>query len=151
VSTGVTEQERNQTRLRWGILLVVLSLLSCLALTILFLFQRANDIKIPEFLPVVLHSQLEADYLANPNPTRVPGVRLDLIWDTIRDREPGATDIDERQAILLNSLLTPVPTVTPALLACQGIHFIYASQDTWLDSANPEATTTKCAHLQCPS
>ena len=39
----------------------------------------------------------------------------------------------DRQATLLNGLLTPVPTVTPSLLTCQGIHFIYADQDTWIE------------------
>jgi uncharacterized repeat protein (TIGR01451 family) len=91
-----------------------------------------------KFVPVHLHSVLEANYSVDPNPPRLPGVRLDLIWEAISDHEQGATDLKARQTALLTSLQTPVPFVTSQV--CQGSHTIYIDQDTWLDSARPTAT-----------
>jgi hypothetical protein len=147
VSKQTAEQDREQSR-RWGILFIVLPILGVLCLALLLFFQGCRPSTTSEFIPVNLHSQLEADYLANPNPMPIPGVSLELIWDTLYDREPGATDLEDRQATLLNGLLTPVPTVTPSLLTCQGIHFIYADQDTWIESAHPTATHGSEALLQ---
>ncbi|GIK39828.1 MAG: hypothetical protein BroJett011_36610 [Chloroflexota bacterium] len=124
-----------RNRRRWEFLLLLLPLLGILCLAGLFLIQGTTRNHGPQFIPVNIHSALQADYRANPNFIFVPGVRLDIIWDTIRDREPGVTDLGTRQAVLLNSLQTPVPFVTPA--ACQGLHVFYTDQDTWADSANP--------------
>jgi uncharacterized repeat protein (TIGR01451 family) len=125
-----------------------LPLAGVLCLALLLLLQGRNRFTDPEPIPVNLHSQLEADYRANPNPTRVPGVRLDIIWDTIYDREPEAKDLAERQTALNNALLTPVPTVTPSFQTCRGIHFVYADQDTWTDSADPETSYGTGTSLQ---
>jgi uncharacterized repeat protein (TIGR01451 family) len=135
--TAYAGQAEQKGRRRWAILLVLLLLGGVVCLGgVLFSQQVANQEL--EFVPVHLHSELEADYKVNPNPPQLPGVRLDIIWQAIFDHEPEATGLEARQAALLNSLQTPVPFVTPQV--CQGEHTIYVSQDTWLDSANPTAT-----------
>ena len=98
------------------------------------LVRRTSDFSGYEFLPVALDSVLETDYGLDPNPPRRPPLRLDIIWDTILDHDPNA-DLENRKEVLLSKLQTPVPVVTPQL--CQGRHIIYATQDTWLDSARP--------------
>lgn len=120
---------------RWEFLLFLLPFLGLLCLAGLFLIQGASYNQGPQFIPVNIHSALQADYRANPNFVFLPGVRLDIIWDTILDREPDVTDLSIRQEALLNSLQTPVPFVTPSV--CQGVHIFYTDQDTWTDSANP--------------
>ena len=122
-----------------GALIALLLLFGVLCLGLLLFFQENPAYRGPEFIPVGLQSDLEADYSANPGPTRLPGVDLGIIWDTISDNAPQATDLDKRREAVLANLLTPVPTVTPALQACQGIHFVYASQDTWTDPTDPTA------------
>lgn len=98
------------------------------------MLQRISNFSGYEFLPVALNSVLETGYGLDPNPTRRPPLRLDIIWDTIRDHDPDA-NLEERKEVLLNKLQTPVPVVTPQ--ACQGRQVIYAGRDTWLDSAQP--------------
>jgi uncharacterized repeat protein (TIGR01451 family) len=122
-------------RQRWEILLFLLPLLGILGLARLISTQDVRGSGQADFILVNLHSALEANYQADPNPVSLPALRLDIIWDTILDREPGTTDLDQRQAALLKSLQTPVVYVTPP--ACQGRQTIYANQDTWIDSANP--------------
>ncbi len=139
MSTQPTEQDYKKNRNRWVLLFILLPILGFVLLGALLFFQSVTNSQTPEFIPVELHSDLEANYQISPRPTPVPGVRMDIIWDAIYDREPGAANLEERQAEMENKLLTPVPTVTPSLSACQGIHFIYASQDTWVDSVNPDA------------
>jgi hypothetical protein len=131
----LTRQANPQSRRRWEFLLFLLPLLGILCLAGLFLIQGTAYNRGPKFIPVNIHSALQADYRANPNFVLLPGVRLDIIWDTIRDREPGVIDLSTRQALLLNGLQTPVPFVTPSV--CQGVHIFYTDQDTWTDSANP--------------
>ncbi|MBE7554477.1 MAG: DNRLRE domain-containing protein [Anaerolineales bacterium] len=131
----LTHPANPRNRRRWEFLLFLLPLLGILCLAGLFLIQGATRNQGPQFIPVNIHSALQADYRANPNFILLPGVRLDIIWDTILDREPGVTDLGTRQAVFLNSLQTPVPFVTPA--TCQGVHVFYTDQDTWADSANP--------------
>ncbi|MCL4297229.1 MAG: DNRLRE domain-containing protein [Anaerolineae bacterium] len=143
----LTRPANPRKRRRWEFLLLLLPLLGILCLAGLFLIQgvtRRNQG--PQFIPVNIHSALQADYRANPNFVFLPGVRLDIIWDTIRDREPGVTDLGTRQAVLLNNLQTPVPFVTPS--ACQGVHIFYTDQDTWADSANPTGLHGNDAILQ---
>ena len=67
MSKRATEQDREQSR-RWGILFIVLPILGVLCLALLLFFQGCSHSTTSEFIPVNLHSQLEADYLANPNP-----------------------------------------------------------------------------------
>ncbi len=119
------------------ILFIPFSVLGLLCLAAALFSQHRSGPAQLEFIPVSLHSLLEADYRANPSPARLPGLRLELIWDAISDREPHVDNLAARQVALLNSLQTPVPFVTPS--ACQGSHVVYASQDTWLDSARPTA------------
>ncbi len=137
MSTQIGPEKSNRNR-RWRMLLMALPLLGMLCLASTLFGQRQSEPEESILLPVSLHSVLEADYRSNPNPRLVSGVRLDLIWDVIFDREPGATDLEARKAALLNSLQTPVPLATSP--ACQDTHIIYASQDTWLDSGSPTAT-----------
>jgi uncharacterized repeat protein (TIGR01451 family) len=129
-------------------LFIGLPVVGFLILALLFIWQTVTGADSAAIVPVNLHSVLLADYSVDPNPTRLPSVRLNIIWDTIQDREPGATNLDERQATVLDSLLTPVPTVTPSLSSCEGVHFIYASQDTWVDSAAPGMTHGTGTNLQ---
>jgi hypothetical protein len=114
----------------------LLPLLGVLCLGILLFVSNRSNFAEPRLIPVNLHSVLEANYEVDVEITPLPGVDFGIIWDTIHDRAPGVTDLDQRRVALLNSLLTPVPTVTPILQTCQGIRFVYASQDTWIDSAN---------------
>ena len=118
-------------------LFILFPLLALLCLAAALFSQHRSGSTQSEFIPVSLHSLLEADYRANPSPARLPGLRLELIWDAISDREPQVDNLAARQVALLNSLQTPVPFVTPS--ACQGSHVIYASQDTWLNPARPTA------------
>lgn len=76
----------------WGILWVALALLGLLILASLLFFSNNRQIR-AEFIPVNLHSELRADYSADPRITPVPAVQLGLIWDTVRDREPNTTDL----------------------------------------------------------
>jgi hypothetical protein len=131
----LTRPANPRNRRRWEFLLFLLPLLGVFCLAGLFLIQGAASNRGPKFIPINIHSALQADYRTKPYFVLLPGVRLDIIWDTIRDREPGVTDLGTRQAVLLNSLQTPVPFVTPA--TCRGVHIFYADQDTWTDSANP--------------
>jgi hypothetical protein len=131
----LTRQINPPNRRRWEFLLFLLPLLGVLCLAGLFLIQGASYNQGPKFIPVNIHSALQADYQTNPHFVLLSGVRLDIIWDAILDRELGATDLSARQAALLNSLQTPVPFVTPS--TCQGVHIFYTDQDTWTDSANP--------------
>ena len=135
-----TRNEDQNTRRPWGIALALLLAAGVLSFAALQFFASQTNSRDVEFIPITLNSKLEADYRADPDPIRLPGVRLDIIWDTVSDRESetSATDIKARQEELRTLLLTPVPTVIPTS-TCQGIHFVYASQDTWIDSANPAA------------
>lgn len=137
-----------QLRRPWQAFLFALLFVAAIFLGVLLFFQDTAGSEVAEFIPVSLHSVLEADYSIYPNPTPVPGVELAIIWETIRDREPGVTDLESRQAAVENSLLTPVPTVTPALIECQGVHFIYVNRDTWTESAAETALHGYDADLQ---
>jgi hypothetical protein len=116
-------------RRRWEFLLFLLPLLGVLCLAGLLVIQGMASAPGTKFVPVNLHSVLQADYGANPNFMPIQSVGLDIIWDTILDREPDAADLKDRQEALLNSLQTPIPFVTP--VTCQGVHILYADQDTW--------------------
>lgn len=133
---GALVKQAGRTR-RWGwrILLLLLPLLGLLCLAGLLLVQGLNKAQPAQFIPINLHSTLAADYRANPNPYSLPGLNLNIIWDTISHREPDAADLDERRSNLLNSLQTPVAYTASS--TCQGSYTIYPHQDTWLDSANP--------------
>ena len=143
-----TQQKRILSRYRWLLLFFLLPILGFLCLWGLFLFQNRDKSQVVELIPVNLHSELEADYFTGPNQNSIADVRLGLIWDVIHDREPGVTNLKDRQATLQNSLLTPVPIVASALSTCQGIYTVYAQQDTWLDSAHPTATHGSEPHLE---
>lgn len=132
----MAKQDR-KTRRRWTILFILLMLTGVLCLGGVLFSQIGTGSPDLEFVPVIMHSVLEADYGADPNPARMPGVRLSIIWDAIYDDDPEA-DLETRKAALLAALQSPVPYVKPQ--ACQGTHVIYATQDTWIDSANPNAT-----------
>ena len=133
-SANLPQPDTSPRRQRWWLLFLLLLLLGMCGLAGTLFGQRRSASAGPEFIPVSLHSRLVADYRAYPNPTRLPGVRLDIIWDVIYDLDPEADDLEARKAALLTSLQTPVPVVTS--LACQGQHIIYAAQDTWVDSAD---------------
>ncbi|MBN1221138.1 MAG: DNRLRE domain-containing protein [Anaerolineae bacterium] len=122
-------------RRRWASVLVLLFLIGVLCLGGMLLAQTMTSARLARFIPVNLHSKLEADYQVNPNPPRLARVGWGLIWDTIFDHERNPANLPARQATLLNSLQTPIPLATPQV--CQGTHLIYAAQDTWVDSANP--------------
>ncbi|MEM7342920.1 MAG: DNRLRE domain-containing protein [Chloroflexota bacterium] len=137
-------QKKSRKRL---ILLILLLLI--LFLGGLFLLLQATTPRIKAtFIPVSLHSVLQADYSIDSDSPSIAGVELDIIWDIINDLDPDSEDLEARQADLLNNLLTPVPTVTPSFAACQGIHFIYAAQDTWTDSTNPNTPQGQNTQLQ---
>jgi len=138
--------ERSPGHHRWTVLFLLFLLLGMGGLAVTLFGQRQPSSPEPEFIPVSLHSILEADFRANPNPAWLPGVRLDIIWDVIYDHDPGLNDLDTRKAALLNSLQTPVPVVPSS--ACQGQHIIYATLDTWIDSANQAATHGADTRLQ---
>ncbi len=123
---------------RSRLLFILFPLLGVLCLAATLFSQNKSETAKSEFIPVSLASLLEADYRANLGSVRLPALRLELIWDAISDREPHVADLNARRIALLDSLQTPVPVVTPS--ACQGSHIVYASQDTWLDSAQPTAT-----------
>ena len=72
MTSRTTRQTRRRDR-RWGIFLILLPFVGVLCLALMLLLQDRTRFKDPEFIPVNLHSQLEANYLANPNQTRVPG------------------------------------------------------------------------------
>jgi hypothetical protein len=128
------------------LLLLLLSLAGVLCLAGLLWLQGVINTPAARFIPVNVHSVRQADYRANPNFSPIQRVRLDIIWDILFDREPGAADLAARQAALLNSLQTPVAFVTPT--ACQGVHLLYPDQDTWIDSAHPAARHGNEASLQ---
>lgn len=128
-------QTRDKRNIRWRVLFVLLPLSGVLCIGMLFFAESLVISRGLSFIPVDLRSVLKANYNRDTDLPRIPGVRLDLIWEAIRDREQGATGVEARKALLLSSLQTPVPFVTPQ--ACQGIHIIYASQDTWIDSGGP--------------
>ncbi len=134
--TSVLERNRNRRRDNGALLFLVLLLAGILCLAGLLLFQVGISWTGPRFVPVLLDSVLEADYNLDPNPTRWPGPRFDLIWDVIHDREPGA-DLEARQQALLDKLKTPIPIATTQL--CQGQHVIYPRRDTWVENDNPAA------------
>ncbi|MEN6410432.1 MAG: hypothetical protein ABFD44_12050, partial [Anaerolineaceae bacterium] len=62
-------------------------------------------------LPVSLHSNLKADYSADPFTTRIPAVSFNLIEDALRDQR--TPEPSERYGTVVGNLLRPVPTVTP--------------------------------------
>ncbi|MCG3208918.1 MAG: hypothetical protein FOGNACKC_02531 [Anaerolineae bacterium] len=131
-----TTQQKKKQGPRWGLGLVLLALFGVGLLASLLFFQDQPGQRF-DFIPVNLHSRLQADYSPDPRITPVPAVNMGIIWAAIRDREPNAADLQDRQSVLESKLLTPVPTVTPAFFSCQGIHFVYAGQDSWIDSADP--------------
>ena len=87
MSTQSGPEKSNRNR-RWWMLLLALLLLGMLCLASTLFGQRQSEPEEPIFLPVSLHSILEADYRSNPNPLRISSVRLDLIWDAIFDQGP---------------------------------------------------------------
>ncbi len=131
---------------KWGLLPLLLPFWGLLCLAGLLFWQGLNDVPQAMFIPVSLHSTLKAGYGANPQPYRLPNLNLNIIWDTIYDREPAAANLAERKAALLNSLQTPVAYATSP--TCQGSYTLYPRQDTWLDSTNPTATHGDDAKLQ---
>lgn len=130
-----TSRLNHHVRHNWEIVFLLLLILILFCLAGGLLVRRVTDVSIYEFLPVALDSVLATDYGLDPNPTRRPPLRLDIIWDTLHDHDPDAEDLAERMAVLLDKLQTPVPAVTPQL--CQGRHVIFATRDTWLDSTRP--------------
>jgi uncharacterized repeat protein (TIGR01451 family) len=127
-----TDKQRQRS---WRVLLIVLPVIGVLCLAGVLFGQEFVSSQGPEFIPVTLHSLIEADYGSNPDAGSIAGLRLDIIWDVIFDREPNAGNIEARKAALLQSLAQAVPYVSRP--ACQGVYTIYAAQDTWLDSQNP--------------
>jgi uncharacterized repeat protein (TIGR01451 family) len=112
------------------------SLLALLGLTAQFLFWIEFNPPAIRHLPVSLQPALQADYSVS-NRMALPPVSLDIVWDALAD----LGDIDQlaaRRDKFYQSLLTPVPTVTPAV--CVGSHTVLASRDTWVASASLTAS-----------
>jgi hypothetical protein len=77
-----------------------------------------SGIRAAFWVPVNLHSILEADYSADFRTGRIQPVNLQVIGEALQDAHPGQNDtqnlsIPERYATLEMALKTPVPTVTP--------------------------------------
>ena len=102
-------QDRRNLR-RWGSLLFVLILLGFCSLFVLLTYRPAAA---SEVLPISIQSLRMADYSAGtPLSTPLPPINLEIIPDTLNDREP--TNVPARFATVQVILLTPVPTVTPS-------------------------------------
>lgn len=92
--------------------LMILLILAALAVLASFLLNSDRWNRLGNaMLPVSLHSNLKADYSADPFTTRIPAVSFNLIEDALRDQP--TPEPSERYATVVGNLLTPVPTVTP--------------------------------------
>lgn len=61
-------------------------------------------------LPVSLRALGMADYSADPREIYHPPLQMAIVGDVIRDREPGAADVEVRLTAFSESLQTPVPS-----------------------------------------
>jgi hypothetical protein len=105
------EDHRHQKMERYLVFIVVA--LSALCLFSVVFVETASLRQRSEFVPISLNSKEIALYSSDPLTIQIPGVRLDLIEDAIRDQEPDA-DAAARFAIVQANLLTPVAwLVTP--------------------------------------
>lgn len=146
--TQTAAQTNKSNRLWWTALLAGIPIIGLCCFGVLLLFQNRTDTQESEIIPVNLHSPLEADYFISSNPDSISGIRLDLIWDVIHDREPGVNNLEARQTALENSLLTPVAAVASALTTCRGVHVLYPDQTMWVASTQPNMLHTAGTHLE---
>lgn len=109
LSSGHIEA-KSPSGLLWMIALIFLGMIS-LPLSLVYSnhYSRAE----PQWVPVALHSILQADYSADPRANRIPAVKIDLIKEALADqagdgRAQGFEEVQE-------GLKTPVPTVGSGL------------------------------------
>lgn len=100
-------------------LMIFITLLVIMILIIVSLFDL--PIRMPELVPVNLHSLLVADYSADTDNNLIPVLQIGVIFDLLSDL--GAPDAENLFSSIQNSLLTPVPTITP-------LFTLSATQDT---------------------
>ncbi len=84
-----------------------------LALTPGVLYYVSQSDPDDHLLDVVLHSDLEANYLPDALPTR-SSVSINIVRDVIKDTEPDA-DVDARFDSFVAGLQTPVSNVNPVM------------------------------------
>ncbi len=133
---------------QWIRLVIFIFVAGILLLAAMLFIPQSSSFEQPHVVPVGIVSKEEADYQIDPTVQLLPGVEMALVWDAVRDRNPGISDaeIDQRRTLLDNLLLTPVPTVTPAGAPCEGSRTLLVSSDTWLDAQQPDT-----AHGQSPT
>lgn len=100
-------------RRRWGLLIVLLFLLTFCFVGVALFSLGENGSHSPQWLPVALRSKLAADYGVVANPTGLVALEWNLIEDSIRDDRSRRDDAPERIATLSNQMQTPVHNVMP--------------------------------------
>jgi hypothetical protein len=128
----------------WSALLFCLLLsLACLTLA-LFPLGRSSA----KSIPIALHSELSANYNADPPTTPFPQLQLSLIQDVIRN-EASAAEAPERLSTVENNLKTLVPTITPVSTPAT---FITPQPQPSLIAPSPTSTRgTPTATLSTPT
>ncbi len=105
-------KQNNQERDgRWGLLLFLLAMggMFCLCSTALLTGMNQDELR---FVPITLHSTLDADYQADPDSDPLAEIQFNAIKDTIHDTELTPANVTARVATLVVQLQTPVPSIT---------------------------------------
>jgi hypothetical protein len=102
------DNRRQRERLIW-LVIAVFFLMNCILVSFSVGRQFFNGQS--QWLPIALHSLLQADYSADERRASLPAVQIDVVGDYINDQNVPNQPIN--LATIENNLDTPVPTVTP--------------------------------------
>jgi hypothetical protein len=94
--------------------------------------------QIPDSVPFSMHSVLKADYSAEALQGLYPAININIIREAILDQDDQADE--DRLEEIVDSLLTPVPSVTP--------RFPATATSTELPQVQPSAVPTQSTHPQ---
>ena len=106
------KRERNHKRKIIVFLLLFVIILSICCFSQIIVIPGSGD---SNFARVILHSKYLADYGQDPyfDSNLIPGIRLEIIADTICDTNPEIDDHSACVATVESIFLSQVPTVTP--------------------------------------
>jgi len=109
----MTDREREMGRSRRPALLLLALGLIGVSLCAVSLFANVTLGEAESFIAAPLHSAALANYAQDPIGGRLQSLSIRIIEFAIQDREPETDDAGARATDVVESLKSPVPTVTP--------------------------------------
>ncbi|HFB52407.1 MAG TPA: hypothetical protein ENJ48_01815, partial [Anaerolineae bacterium] len=79
---------------QWIRLIIFIFIAGILLLAAMLFIPQSSNFEQTHVVPVGIVSKEEADYHIDPTAQFLPGVEIALIWDAVRDKNPGITDAE---------------------------------------------------------